>query len=260
MSQLSSFYKGKLVTVLGRHGFIGSALSKRLERMGAIVSPFPSIGIDFLFNFAGPTHLKFEKNVDYYVNELITEHLYCLNFCKNQAVYVWPSSALVYETDKKTPFKNCKKAMEELQLAYPTAAVGLRIFPVYGPGEISKLPRYRTAIFQFVEQMLRGESPIVYGDGSQARDFIFIDDVIEGILTKAMENSTNNKIVDIGTGTPISFNGIVTAINSVLRTNIRPKYVAAPGGYSKGIQCYNPVKQLFSLEDGIREIIKSLQE
>jgi len=57
-------------------------------------------------------------------------------------------------------------------------SVGLRYFSVYGPRERGKGP-YANNISQFIWTMLKGENPIIYGVGSQTRDFTFVEDVFE---------------------------------------------------------------------------------
>lgn len=256
---MSQYYKEKKVFVSGQHGFIGAALTKNLKDEGAIISGVLEDGVEIIFNFAGPTHMKFECSVDYYTQSLIQQHLYFLNFAqKNNAQYVWASSALVYEEEKITPFRHFKMALEELQKTYDCNALGLRIFPVYGPGEKNKQQQYRTAIYQWCEIMSQGKSPIVFGDGNQTRDFIFIDDLIKEILRVTIEKSQTNEIIDMGHGREISFNSIIKDINRALGTDIKPNYVTAPVNYSSGIFSKNPVPLSTPVRIGVKRILENL--
>jgi UDP-glucose 4-epimerase len=72
-------------------------------------------------------------------------------------------------------------------------AVALRYFTVYGPRM-----RPNMAISNFVSRCLNGEPPIVYGDGTQTRDFTFIEDVVEANVTLLSEDAADGEAVNIG--------------------------------------------------------------
>jgi nucleoside-diphosphate-sugar epimerase len=224
--------------VIGRSGFIGGALAKRLGN----VTSTPTKDCDIIFDFGSPVHMPFEENPDYYFQTLLQRHLYFLSF---GVYYVWPSSALVYE-EKEIAFTHFKKAMEELAKAYPNN-LGLRIFPVYGVGE------HRTFISQACEAMKQGKRPEVWGDGTQERDFIYIQDVIDQIMSYIAIRSVG--IRDVGAGKPTSFNSIIQTINDILGTKIEPIYKSAPKGYAKGVVCQNPIPTKNSIYDGCKKIL-----
>lgn len=235
------------VTVLGRHGFIGSALTKELEQEGWEVTSFPTKDVQCIFHFASPVHPPFEENPDYHMQEVLNSFMHLLPFCRdNNIKFVYASSALVYE-DRDMAFIKTKKIMELMASMYPNT-LGLRIFPVYGPGE------NRTAISQFCEDMKNDRRPKVYGDGNQERDFIFIDDVIFQIM-EAIENNKTG-IIDIGAGYPVSFNLIIHTINTILGKDIKPLYQDKPKDYAKGIVCKNPGTINFSIYEGITRILE----
>lgn len=110
-------------------------------------------------------------------------------------------------------------------------SIALRPASVYGVGEYTK-KGYANVISLFVWAMLNGERPIVWGNGSQERDFIYVDDCAE-LVTAALEfnwdGQTNDfEIFNVGTGIPTSFNDIVGIINRKLGTNLDPIYVKVP--------------------------------
>lgn len=235
------------ICILGKHGFIGSALAKRLH--GHEITSNPTSDIDVLVHLASPTHMGFEKNMEYHMNESIQSFLTLLPFCKRNDIYfMYASSALVYEPEKKTPFRNCKIILEQFAEAYGGRTLGLRIFPVYGIGEKT------TAISQWCSDMMNGKRPVIYGDGNQTRDFIYIDDVTSAIKELIMEGERTG-IMDIGAGKPISFNEIVKIINEELNTKLEPEYRDVPKNYSEGIYCKNPIITNYSIRHGIRKII-----
>ena len=228
--------------IIGRKGLIGSALAKKLGEVGS----FPTPDTKVLFHFGSVVHPPFEENPDYHINEILTSFLYLLPYCRDNDIYfVYPSSALVYE--KTTQFATTKKIMELMASMYPKT-LGLRIFPVYGPGET------RTVISQWCAQMKAGQRPIVYGDGTQERDFIYIDDVVDQIL-ELVENKVEG-VRDIGAGKPVSFNSIIDTINKLLGKNLKPLYKDKPFNYSQGIVCQNPMKTKFSIEYGCKNILE----
>lgn len=249
-------YNGVSVCVIGQYGFIGAALSEKLKSLGAVLTQSPVKENKVIFNFSGPTHLKFEENPLFYTKDAITTFFNLMDFCEqNNITYIWPSSALVYEEEKHSPFIYAKRAIEELQKVYTTNVVGLRIFPVYGVGEQNK-GKFKTIIYQWCEQIMRGERPTIYGDGTQKRDFVYIDDVVDHILQFAKLGSSG--MADIGAGKPESFNDIIGYINEACGKDIKPIYVPQPKEYSKGIVCQNPLPMRISMKEGINKIIGSL--
>ena len=116
--------------------------------------------------------------------------------------------------------------------SYETKSIGLRFFSVYGPNERSK-GRYANLISQFLWDMKEDTSPIIYGNGEQRRDFIYVDDVVKGLL-KAFNSNIKNEIYNIGTGISYSLNEVVEIINNILDISITPTYLNNPiKGYVK---------------------------
>ncbi|KPU27311.1 UDP-glucose 4-epimerase [Caloranaerobacter sp. TR13] len=77
-------------------------------------------------------------------------------------------------------------------------------------------------IGKFIDLILNKKNPIIYGDGMQTRDFIFVDDVIEANIL-AMERG-NNEILNIGSGVEISINDLIDMLKKILHTQIEPLY------------------------------------
>ncbi len=76
---------------------------------------------------------------------------------------------------------------------YDIPVVALRYFTVYGPRM-----RPNMAISNFVSRCMNGESPVIYGDGTQTRDFTFIEDVVEANVTLLSEDGADGEAVNIG--------------------------------------------------------------
>ncbi len=104
--------------------------------------------------------------------------------------------------------------------------VGLRYFSIYGPGEEPKGP-YANMISQFLWTMRRGERPVVYGDGTQTRDFTYVDDVMRANIL-ALESKVTGEVFNVGTGLETSLNTLVKTLSELLDKSLEPKYVPNP--------------------------------
>jgi UDP-glucose 4-epimerase len=105
---------------------------------------------------------------------------------------------------------------------------GLRYYSVYqgyGGAEEHK-GEYANVISQFVDDIANGTSPVLYGDGTQTRDFTHVSDVVRGTVLAA-ENELNG-IYNVGTGERYSFNTVVELLNSELDADVDPEYVENP--------------------------------
>ncbi|MCT9098173.1 NAD-dependent epimerase/dehydratase family protein [Haloarchaeobius sp. HME9146] len=111
---------------------------------------------------------------------------------------------------------------------YDMSAAGMRFFSVYqgyGGSEEHK-GEYANVIAQFADDMANGESPVLYDDGTQTRDFTHVDDIVQGLVVAAEERLDG--IFNLGTGESYSFNTVVEMLNDELGTNIDPEYVENP--------------------------------
>lgn len=106
---------------------------------------------------------------------------------------------------------------------YGLPTVSLRYFNVFGPRQDPDSP-YAAVIPAFVSRMLRGERPIVYGDGEQSRDFCFIENVVAANLLAAEVPTVRGEVVNIACGQRTTLNEIVRDINRLLGTDIAPEY------------------------------------
>lgn len=233
--------------LLGRNGFIGSELAKRFGEFSVI----PAKDCDSVFYFAAPSSvILFNKNLSYCMRETINSFIEILDFCRETGAYlVYPSSATVY--NKNNAYARCKAILEELQASYDVKALGLRISGCYGPNEGHK-GEYASVIYQWCQLMKEGKSPVIWGDGTQTRDFIYIDDVIDAIMELSDEKTEG--IVDIGTGVNTSMNEIVQIINEELGTDIKPTYIGKPKGFIQD----TPVRSYtykVSLREGIKKCL-----
>jgi UDP-glucose 4-epimerase len=111
---------------------------------------------------------------------------------------------------------------------YDLSMAGMRFFSVYqgyGGAEAHK-GEYANVIAQFADDMANGEPPVLYGDGTQTRDFTHVDDIVRG-LELAADHELDG-IYNLGTGDAYHFETVVDMLNDELGTSIDPEYVENP--------------------------------
>ncbi|SDY33197.1 NAD-dependent epimerase/dehydratase family protein [Halopenitus persicus] len=105
---------------------------------------------------------------------------------------------------------------------------GMRFFSVYqgyGGSEAHK-GQYANTVSQFTEQIANGESPVLWGDGTQTRDFTHVSDIVRGL--EQAGDAELAGVYNLGTGDPYSFNEMVALINETLGTDVEPEYEPIP--------------------------------
>jgi len=111
--------------------------------------------------------------------------------------------------------------------------VALRIFNAYGPGQRVP-PAHAPVIPLFLKNSLNGASIVVHGNGDQTRDFVYIDDVVDAMISAATAPNADQTIINIGSGQETSINTLIAAIGQV--TQRRPDVIYNPqqsGGLSR---------------------------
>jgi UDP-glucose 4-epimerase len=106
---------------------------------------------------------------------------------------------------------------------YGMQTISLRYFNVFGPRQDPN-SQYAAAIPAFVTRMVRGQRPIIFGDGEQSRDFCFIDNVVNANLLSMKAGKISGETVNIACGDRVTLNQIIAQINKHLGTNIAPDY------------------------------------
>jgi len=153
---------------------------------------------------------------------------------------VQASSAAVYgdgpELPKKemmlpeplSPYAAAKLGQEYYARAfshvYGLEITSLRFFNVYGPKQDPRSP-YSGVISLFISKMLSGQTPTVYGDGSNTRDFVYVADVVAAVYRACLAEWTGkSEIINIGTGRETSLNKLVETINGLIPQRIQAEY------------------------------------
>jgi len=129
-------------------------------------------------------------------------------------------------TDYYTEARLAMERMAELyKRLYGVSSVGMRFFSVYGPKETAK-KEYANMVTQFLWEMREGKTPLIFGDGTQTRDFTYVKDVVRA-LRLAM-NSDYHGILNVGTGKAYSFNEVIEILNKSMDLSVKPQYVENP--------------------------------
>ncbi len=92
--------------------------------------------------------------------------------------------------------------------------VSLRVFNAYGPGQRLP-PSHAPVIPNFLRQAVRGSSLVMHGDGSQTRDYVFVDDVVSAMISAATAPGINHLVINIGSGTETAVRDLVRIIMEV---------------------------------------------
>jgi len=132
---------------------------------------------------------------------------------------VFISSGAVYGDQGQQPLKEdafpnpgSPYAVSKLSSEYYVRTIGrlwgietviLRVFNAYGPGQ-NLPPSHPPVIPNFLRQAVRSGTIVVHSDGSQTRDYVFVDDVVRAMVAAATAPSINDSIINVGSGTETS--------------------------------------------------------
>lgn len=245
-----------------------------------IFSKLPKKKYHYIFHFAAPSStVLFDENLPDAIDITVRGFLNTLHFAaQNNIRYVYPSTGSLYNgvqpphtekailnPEKQNEYAKTKIALEQLARIYSRSIkpLGLRILAGYGPGEMHK-GRFQGVVYGFCLSMIKGEAPVIWGDGSQRRDFVFIEDIVDIILS--LSKDCPAPVVNVGTGSDISFKETVDLINTFLKKPVKPTYVPKPKIYLEKTMADTTLlrkyyKRPFTpIETGIKKTIESLQK
>jgi UDP-glucose 4-epimerase len=110
--------------------------------------------------------------------------------------------------------------------------VCLRIFNAYGPGQPLP-PAHAPVIPQFIRQALSGGSIVLFGEGAQTRDFVYIDDVITALEAAAVAQQVDREVINIGSGEETSIESLIDLIGQLTHNSIVPLRNTSGGGVKR---------------------------
>ena len=165
-------------------------------------------------------------------------------------------------TEPISPYAATKSACEQIiytySKLYEIQSVCLRFFTVYGPKQRPDL-----AIRKFTELIEQGKPIPVYGDGSTKRDYTFIEDIIDGICSAIKYDKTHYEIINLGGGSPVTLNEMISTIEEVLgKKAIIDRLPMQPGDVNKTVSDITKAKNLLgyspktSFKEGIRKFVE----
>jgi len=269
---IDNLHKGKMEN-------LSSVINEiRFEKMD--IRDFHSIekilkNIDGVFHQAALTVVQdsFERKKEYCdVNVLGTENIFKLAK-ENKFKIVYASSSSVYGHKQQTPinedgdrkpinpYGETKLEDEYLFEKYSkldTSIIGLRYFNIFGEGQTME---YAGVITKFLDRIKDKKPPIIFGDGSQIRDFVSVNDVAKANLM-AMTSDISNSLVNIGTGYALSILELANMMIEVSGLNLKPIFSDALDGdiqkshadISLAMKSFN-WKPEIKLKDWLREIM-----
>lgn len=159
-----------------------------------------------------------------------------------------------------------EEAARQYSDRYGVTAIGLRPFSVYGHDEFSK-GGYANVISLFVWAALSGATPVVWGDGQQTRDFIYVTDAARAFQL-ALERDLKTQEFNVGTGLETTFNRVLHLIGAELGAELKPEYVPTPIAIyaerlwadtrkAENLLGFHPS---VTVEEGVRRVIASARE
>lgn len=274
----------KLHLVTGGEGFIGGAIVSEVNgRPFDVKSGFDILDQEQLLREVRTAHGIFHCAAKLSVPEsfLLEEEYYRTNVEGTRCVIdaakhvgckiVFSSSAAIYgEADKRvsethplspgSPYAKNKYDGEELLRASGIPSVALRYFNVYGPRQSEE---YAGVIKIFIMKALRGEGIVIHGDGTQVRDFVFVDDVARANSAAMNYEHSSFEIFNIGSGTETSIRTVAETIIQLTQSTSKIIYTPSRIGDIRYSQAdVSRAKKLLGweaqvpLEEGLRKTIE----
>lgn len=230
-------------------------------------------------------HLAAQAGVRYslvnpfaYIHSNMSGFLNILELAKKYQVkeIVYASSSSVYGENAKTPFAETDRVDQPVSLyaatkksneliarvyhkLYGLRFIGLRFFTVYGPWG-----RPDMALFKFTKNILADEPIEVYNRGNLARDFTYIDDIVDGVIASIKKvTNIDFAVLNLGNNQPERLTGFIKILEKQLGKKARQKLLPMQSGdvlktyadirKAKKLLGYQPK---YSLENGVKKFIE----
>jgi len=149
---------------------------------------------------------------------------------------------------------------------YGLDLVGLRYFNVFGPRQ-DPHSDYAAVIPRFIVHLLRGEAPIIFGDGAQARDFTFVDNVVDANLRASRASGPLRGVYNIACGHPVSVLDLAQSLGRLTGVPVPPEFhPARPGDILRSWADIGKAQAAFgyrpsvSLEEGLERTLRWLRD
>ena len=151
-----------------------------------------------------------------------------LIYASSAAVYGSRDEGIRHEGEIPLPMSpyGASKAINEIQAGsaarvWGLDSVGFRFFNVYGPRQ-QPFGAYASVIPRFCCAIAKGDSPVVFGDGTQTRDFIYVKDLTSVLLKMFYKVSKNRgRVFTLGTGINMSVNELLKMISEIMASDVK---------------------------------------
>src|SRR5258706_864836 len=174
-------------------------------------------------------------------------------------------------TESITPNPRSPYAVSKLAAEYYVRTIGglwgietvsLRIFNAYGPGQHLSAS-HPPVVPHYLKQALRGGTLVAHGDGSQTRDYVYVDDAVSGMVAASTAPNINGLVINIGSGIETSIKDLVSATLEVTGSKANVVYNAQTSGGVSRMRADLKLAQeklrfqpSIKLEDGLRLTLK----
>ena len=245
---VEALYKDNEVVVLdnlhtGKRSNLENAIKGGVKFVEGDAKNIKSIkgDFDFVFHLGIYSASPMYRDNPNLVGEVVQGITEVLEYCKEANVpLVFASTSSIYNgiapphkenvipgvTDYYTEARIACERMSELYFKLHNVKVAaMRFFSVYGYNDIGK-GKFANLVTQFMDSLLKGEQPIVYGDGEQKRDFVFVSDVVNALLRASTIKGFG--IYNVGTGKNYSLNEAISKLQTITGKKIAPKYIKMP--------------------------------
>jgi nucleoside-diphosphate-sugar epimerase len=108
-------------------------------------------------------------------------------------------------------------------------AVPLRFFNIFGPRQ-NPHSTYTGVLSKFIVAYLSGETPVIFGDGEQSRDFTYVANVVDAVLRACTAAEAPGRAINVGVGASFTLNETITLLNRIFGRVVVPRYAAERPG------------------------------
>ena len=138
----------------------------------------------------------------------------------------FPTEENHHPYNNRTIYGACKVFNETLLRSfnemYGLNYVALRYFNVYGP-RMDTYGAYTEVLIRWMQGIAAGQPPIIFGDGQQTMDFVFVEDIARANIL-AMKSEVTDEVFNIADGVETSLNDLANSLLKVMRSNLKPEY------------------------------------
>lgn len=276
LDDLSTGSSDNLVNIKDRVQFVKGSVTRLPQKV-------VNTKVDCIFHLA--THPRSFSLQDPFTNlqvnakgmlnvlELARKYKSKVIYTSNSGIYGEPKFLPIDEShpvDPKTPY-DANKLVGEYYCTiysriYGISTIVFRLATVYGERQrVSERLNWRPVIAEFCSKILSSRVLTVNGDGKQTRDFVYVGDVVQGLI-RGFESNIKNDMFNLSTGVETSLNDLLATIAKITGLKVRSKKAPELVGDIRRMcyswkKCHDSLgyKPAYSLEDGVRRYISWLK-